>query len=55
MRLGLKGRDSALRIAHSVIRCADNKVIHGFAMFAAGYFLPAALLVPFVVQFPMHA
>ena len=55
MRLGSKGRDSALRIAHSVIRRTGNKVMHRFAMFAAGSLLPAALCVLFVVQFPMHA
>jgi hypothetical protein len=40
------------RVAHSVIQCSYNKVMHRFAVFIAGFLLLVALWLGFVVSFP---
>lgn len=39
------------RIAHSVIQCSYNKVMHRFAVFLGGVFLLVAMWVMFAVSF----
>ena len=45
----------ALRVAHSVIHCTYNKVMHRFATFIASMLVLAVLWILFVVQLLTHA
>ena len=45
----------ALRVAHSVIHCTYNKVMHRFPVFAAGFLLLIALWAAFALTLPSAA